>query len=62
MQILLVGYGAMGGALLKGWEPFHTLTVVDPFKEGCAKSIEDLPTTYIPDVVIVNRDVFVLVS
>ncbi len=53
MQILLIGYGAMGGALLKGWEPFHTLTIVDPFKEGCAKSIEELPLTYSPDVVII---------
>ena len=53
MQILLVGYGAMGGALLKGWEPFHNITVVDPFKEGCASSLEDLPPTYTPDVVVV---------
>jgi pyrroline-5-carboxylate reductase len=53
MQILLIGYGAMGSALLKGWEPFHRLTVVDPFKEGCAKSLEDLPPTYAPDVIVI---------
>lgn len=53
MQILLIGYGAMGSALLKGWEPFHNLTVVDPFKEGCATSLEDLPPTYAPDVIVI---------
>ena len=53
MQILLVGYGAMGDALLKGWKSLHTLTVIDPFKEGCAKSIEELPTIYAPDVVVI---------
>lgn len=53
MQILLIGAGAMGGALLKGWDPFFTITVVDPFKENYAKSIEDLPRAYVPDVIII---------
>ena len=53
MQILLIGYGAMGGALLKGWEAFYHLTVVDPFKENCAKSIEELPEDYSPHVIII---------
>lgn len=53
MQILLIGYGAMGGALLKGWEPFHNLTVVDPFKEGCIKSIDELLPTYNPAVIVI---------
>jgi len=53
MRILLIGFGAMGGALLKGWKPFYNVTIVDPFKEGCAKSAEELPVDYHPDVVII---------
>lgn len=53
MHILLVGYGAMGEALSKGWESFSKITVVDPFKDGCAKSIEELPVDYSPDVIII---------
>lgn len=53
MQILLVGYGAMGSALLKGWELFYDITIVDPFKEGCAKSLDELPSSYSPDVIII---------
>lgn len=53
MQILLIGYGAMGSALLKGWEPFYDLTVIDPFKEGCTQSLEALLPTYTPDVIVI---------
>lgn len=53
MQILLIGYGAMGSALLKGWEELHSITVIDPFKEGCVNSLEDLSSTYSPDVIVV---------
>ena len=53
MHVLLVGYGAMGGALLKGWETFCKVKIVDPFKEGCAKSIDDLPADYSPNVIVI---------
>ena len=53
MHVLLVGYGAMGGALLKGWEAFFKVTIVDPFKEGCEKSIDELPTDYYPNVIVI---------
>ncbi len=53
MHVLLVGYGAMGGALLKGWEIFCKVTIVDPFKQGCAKSIDELPASYYPNVIVI---------
>ena len=53
MHVLLVGYGAMGAALLKGWEAFCKVTIVDPFKEGCAKSIDELPASYCPNVIVI---------
>lgn len=53
MRILLIGFGAMGGALLKGWESFYDVTIVDPFKDGCVNSFEELPTDYQPDVAII---------
>ena len=53
MHVLLVGYGAMGAALLKGWETFYNVTIVDPFKEGCAKSIDELPADYCPNIVVI---------
>ncbi len=53
MRILLIGFGAMGGGLLKGWKPFYDVTIVDPFKQDCAKSVEELPANYCPDVAII---------
>ncbi len=53
MHVLLVGYGSMGGALLKGWEAFCNVTIVDPFKQGCAKSVDELPTSYSPNVIVI---------
>ncbi len=53
MHVLLVGYGAMGAVLLKGWEAFCSVTIVDPFKQGCAKSIDELPTDYSPNVIVI---------
>ncbi|MCE2716357.1 MAG: pyrroline-5-carboxylate reductase [Pseudomonadota bacterium] len=52
MRILMIGHGAMGSALAKGWASAYELTVVDPFKEGCAK-FEYLPPDYYPDVVVI---------
>jgi len=53
MRILLIGFGARGGGLLKGWKPFYDVTIVDPFKQDCAKSVEELPANYCPDVAII---------
>lgn len=52
MRILIIGFGAMGQALVKGWNDAYELTVIDPFKEGCAK-LEHLPSDYYPDVIII---------
>lgn len=52
MRILIIGHGAMGSALAKGWSDSYELAVVDPFKQGCAK-FEHLPPDYYPDVVVI---------
>ena len=53
MQILMIGQGAMGSALLKRLENDYSFMVVDPHKDNCCKSIKELPTNYEPDVVII---------
>ncbi len=53
MRVLLIGFGAMGGALLKGWVDTCEVAIVDPFKEDCAKTIDDLPADYYPDVAVI---------
>jgi pyrroline-5-carboxylate reductase len=53
MQILMIGLGAMGSALLKRWGLNYNFTVIDPFKENCLESIDALPLDYTPDVVLI---------
>ena len=53
MQILMIGFGAMGSALLKQWQANCKITIIDPFKEDCLTSIKELPLSYAPDVVLV---------
>lgn len=53
MQILMIGNGAMGNALLQRLEDNYSFTVIDPFKDHCFKSINELPNDYSPDVVII---------
>lgn len=49
----MVGCGAMGGALLELWQPHYQVTIIDPFKEKCLKSIGDLPLGYEPELVLI---------
>lgn len=51
MKILIVGCGAMGGALLRGWEKHYDLSVIDPTKSAF-KNLNDLENDYVPDVII----------
>ncbi len=51
MNILMVGGGAMGAALSGCWYEF-SVTIIDPVQTGCLRSIEDLPSSYQPDVIV----------
>lgn len=56
MQLLLVGCGSMGDALRYGWQSESDINIhiVDPTRAdiGAYSSINDLPTSFKPDVVI----------
>ena len=54
MQILVVGLGAMGSALVKRLESNYDFTIIDPFKENCLESIDALPVGYVPNVVLIT--------
>lgn len=51
MNILMVGGGFMGSALRGCWSE-HDVITIDPMQAGCLKSIDDLPTNYAPDVIV----------
>ncbi len=51
MNILMVGGGAMGAALSGCWREL-SVTTIDPIQVGCLRSIEDLPPSYRPDVIV----------
>lgn len=51
MKILIVGCGAMGGALLKGWEKYYDLSVIDPTKSAF-KKLNDLDSDYTPNIIV----------
>lgn len=51
MKILIVGCGAMGGALLKGWEKYYDLSVIDPTKSSF-KNLSDLADDYVPNIIV----------
>lgn len=56
-KILLVGCGAMGGALLKSWQNASSLSsfdfqVIEPMNSMYLKSIDELPESYSPMVVV----------
>ncbi len=41
----------MGGAFRGCWTE-HAITTIDPVQAGCVKCIEDLPSEYMPDVIM----------
>lgn len=56
-KLLLVGCGAMGGALLKSWQShsdslLYEFKVIDPTNDAYLKGIEDLPLNYSPNVIV----------
>jgi len=52
MELLLVGCGKMGGALLTGWERARVkVTVIDP-AGGEYPTLAKLPAAYAPDVIV----------
>ncbi len=51
MNVLIIGGGAMGSALKQCWQDFDVITI-DPIQEGCIRSINDLPASYKPDVIV----------
>ncbi len=53
MQILVVGLGAMGSALVNKWKTSYKLTIIDPFQENCLESIDALPINYTPDIILI---------
>lgn len=53
MQVLMIGLGAMGSAILKRLEASYSFTLIDPFKSNCLKSIDELSAAYEPEVVII---------
>ncbi len=42
----------MGSALVKGWQPFYDLTVMDPTYPDCLRHPDELPTGYQPDAIV----------
>lgn len=58
IKVLLVGCGAMGGALRQGWQQQSDIeiTVIDPHLvcEGCAvfRALHALPQDYQPDIIL----------
>jgi pyrroline-5-carboxylate reductase len=55
MNILLVGCGKMGGALLTRWQGidlFGDILVIDPQAENALKAREDVPLDFVPDIVV----------
>ncbi len=61
MQLLLIGYGKMGQALMSGWltkKPNSSFAIIDPYAEHppkntkLYKSIEDLPADFKPNFVV----------
>ncbi len=56
INLLLVGFGAMGKALYTCWQgaKLANIAVIDPFSEESTayKSIEDLPDSFIPNVIV----------
>jgi pyrroline-5-carboxylate reductase len=53
LNILVVGCGAMGSALIKGWQSHYQIVVIDPSKADTYKNVENLPLNYKPDVVVI---------
>jgi pyrroline-5-carboxylate reductase len=51
-QILIVGYGAMGGAIGDQLKKFYKVTAISPNGNADFKSVQDLPHDYMPDMVI----------
>lgn len=51
-NILLVGYGTMGGALKRALEPYYSFKIIQPNREGCYNTVQDLPKDYFPDIVL----------
>jgi pyrroline-5-carboxylate reductase len=54
-QILLIGCGAMGSALKKGWEQVKMVvqvTVIDPANPQALPDVNALPADFMPDVII----------
>lgn len=64
-RLLLVGCGAMGGALKQGWEraraPFEII-VIDPSNAQYLADVSALPDNYVPDVIIFAVKPQILVS
>lgn len=56
-RILLVGCGAMGGALLRSWQNsanglHYDIDVIEPSNPQYLKGIEELPANYSPTVIV----------
>lgn len=54
LNILVVGCGVMGSALIKSWQLNYHITVIDPSKPEAYKSVNDLEANYIPDVIVIS--------
>lgn len=54
LNLLVVGCGAMGGALIKGWQRQgnYQVTVISPSKAEAYKGVDDLEANYNPHVVV----------
>ncbi len=51
-KILMVGYGAMGSALVTVWKKQFKLTIIDPGHPDCLSSIDNIGANYHPDVIV----------
>ncbi len=51
-KILMIGCGAMGSALVQGWQPFYNITIVDPAHPKGVHHPDDLPLDYQPDILV----------
>lgn len=52
IDLLLLGYGAMGAALEHHWGNNCKITTIDPNNTHCLKGPEELPSSYNPDCIV----------
>jgi pyrroline-5-carboxylate reductase len=53
-HVLLIGCGAMGGALLRGWNKtgYYSVTVIDPLAEKALRSLNEIDPSYQPNIIV----------